>query len=626
MPQTINLIELFTERVFRIPDYQRGYAWKEKQLSELWEDLEEIYGENGEFKKHYTGTIFIKEIHPESNEKWFTAKYYDIVDGQQRLTTIVILIFELLKQTKTGYCERRKSDLLELFIAKNNLSGTSEVYKFGYSSENHNNKYLQNKIFENDKIILGKQFKNSYTENLLFAKNYFSKKILELNNNQKEELFEKIINSLQFDLRPIEIDLDVQSVFETMNNRGKPLTILEKLKNRLIYLCEKLKDSSTEDKELLRDKINEAWGSIFVSLAQNPNNVLDEDELLSAHLSLYKEPEQTTFSENETEIKLFCMFCNRPEKYKEEKLTYQTIENYILSLSEMAPIWYKIHFTIPIVQNILLLNGSKEVKILLTSLFLKIQDNDILHNILFLIEKLFFRNSVPGMNVVNINYDSAIHARDIYNGNDINNILLYLNEKISIPIDTEKVIDGFKWLFSYERGPKGFHRWSSLKYFLFKYENFLKEKYGESDDKLLFSSYNSTSIEHIMPQQYWDYWSKEIDDYAKRVKEDEKNYAIKVLLNSIGNLTILKNGKNSGLGNKSWQIKQKRFSTGSYSEIEISKYKHWNYENIKERGENIIKVLAKIIQNDFIFNEDEVKKILFDNNEIINTIYKGVKK
>ncbi len=46
----INLLELFNGKFFRIPDYQRGYAWEEKQLQELWDDIEEISIENGSYK------------------------------------------------------------------------------------------------------------------------------------------------------------------------------------------------------------------------------------------------------------------------------------------------------------------------------------------------------------------------------------------------------------------------------------------------------------------------------------------------------------------------------------------------------------------------------------------------
>ncbi len=68
-----NLSELFSQRIFRIPDYQRGYAWGEKQLSELWDDIDEIPLIEGELKKHYTGTIYLEETNPSIDEKWLSG-------------------------------------------------------------------------------------------------------------------------------------------------------------------------------------------------------------------------------------------------------------------------------------------------------------------------------------------------------------------------------------------------------------------------------------------------------------------------------------------------------------------------------------------------------------------------
>lgn len=94
----INLTDLFNTRIFRIPDYQRGYAWEDKQLNELWDDLDEIPTVNEELKKHYTGTIYLEETNPTETEKWLSGvKFYNVVDGQQRLTSISILLFELLR-------------------------------------------------------------------------------------------------------------------------------------------------------------------------------------------------------------------------------------------------------------------------------------------------------------------------------------------------------------------------------------------------------------------------------------------------------------------------------------------------------------------------------------------------
>jgi uncharacterized protein with ParB-like and HNH nuclease domain len=57
MEQNLNLSEVFSQRVFHIPDYQRGYAWENKELSALWDDLDETSDSNRELKQHYTGNM-----------------------------------------------------------------------------------------------------------------------------------------------------------------------------------------------------------------------------------------------------------------------------------------------------------------------------------------------------------------------------------------------------------------------------------------------------------------------------------------------------------------------------------------------------------------------------------------
>ena len=617
MSNTRNLLELFNNKVFRIPDYQRGYSWEDKQLSELWDDLDEI---NNEMKPHYTGTIFLEESKPLAEEEWLTSKFFNIIDGQQRLTTIIILIFEFLKQTDNGYCDMSKNELYDLFIAKKSLSKIAEVYKFSYQATNQNYNYLLKEIYEKEKTVIEMDRENFYTHNLSYAKDFFKKKIMELDNNQKEILFKKIISCLIFDERIIEKDLDVQAVFETMNNRGKPLTILEKLKNRLIYLNERL-DHHKDDKKVLRKKINDVWGIVYSSLAKNPDDVLDEDVFLSAHLSLYKKPQQgNVFSEKSAEEKLFQMFCNKPEKYNEETLNYEKINDYITSLSDLALVWHEIHNNSDLRRNILLLNGSKEVKILLSALMLRKLNMSELNTILMLIENVFFRNSIPGMWILDIEYHSAEKARDIYNGENLSDFITFLEDKNKSPINQQSVVDGFKGLFTYVTGNKGFHRWWGLKYFLFQYEEFLKTKFKETIERMPISVFYDTQIEHIMPQKPWEFWNNETEEYLSKFSDERKDHALKVLLNSLGNLTILLH-KNQPLGNKSWEYKREWFNTGSYNEYEISKNDYWDFSAIRKRGENMLEFLCNKINKDFKLEEELVKQILFNTDYIIKRVY-----
>src|ERR1700733_4351965 len=112
MEEPISLDSVFKEKIFRIPDYQRGYAWQRDQLKDFWEDLVNL----SEGRSHYTGVLTLKELPSkdvlkEDKEYWLVEdhsyKLYNIVDGQQRLTTFVIFLqafvdlFKGLPENKT---------------------------------------------------------------------------------------------------------------------------------------------------------------------------------------------------------------------------------------------------------------------------------------------------------------------------------------------------------------------------------------------------------------------------------------------------------------------------------------------------------------------------------------------
>lgn len=78
-------------------------------------------------------------------------------------------------------------------------------------------------------------------------------------------------------------DIDVYVTFETMNNRGKPLSNLELLKNRLIYVSTLL-NVADADKSRLRRDINECWKKIYHILGKSKERVLLDDEFLVTHL------------------------------------------------------------------------------------------------------------------------------------------------------------------------------------------------------------------------------------------------------------------------------------------------------------------------------------------------------
>lgn len=607
--------DIFANNFFRIPDYQRGYAWKkERQLEDLWEDIDDILKMNNDsFRPHYTGALSLKRI-PDarltSAEKKLAAggsNFYDIVDGQQRLTTILILLFVLYKKL-------RKSDLLDKYIR---TKGKYPVYKFKYSNSNGNNsKYLIKEIFE-DKNELSSE-KNVYTNNLSEAKMFFESKVEALSKKEANIIYSKTATALLFDIKIIGDGLEVQEIFETMNNRGKPLTILEKLKNRLLYLVNKTAIDNGDD---LSQKVNDSWGRVYSWLGKNENSMLDEDEFVSSHLTLLRAPADYSFSPKDAERKVFEMFCSRAQSYnlsyrrdqsenaaKEEKVSPEKIEKFAVDIADFVPYWYRVNF--PDISNpvdakilkILCMNSSKEMKLFLAQLVLMEKTNgDKVSVCLDKVIKILFRNRLPIPNIKD-ERTFANHARDLHmNKCTIENLNAELDDTLKNPILYNSLKDGFKNLFNHVYNPIGYYKWTGLKFFLFEYEEYIRKNMYPKEFKILnWDKFSETSIEHIMPKNWSCHWNDTMNNYleSRNFSPEEELYAKNTLINTLGNLTIIRDKKNSGLGDSAWCDKKNAYESGCYSEKQISSKKEWDpwsAVSIYERGKDMLKFLLEYI-------------------------------
>ena len=163
------LPEIFNKSIFRIPDYQRGYSWEKKQLEEMWNDIQNIDISNAGRSKarvHYTGLITVKRVEHSEALAWqestpilrrgYTPFY--VVDGQQRLTTIIILLTVILKKATELESELGKKSISFLDIGANKEIQEVYLYEqtqsknplisyfFGYSVDDPSNEYLKTKI------------------------------------------------------------------------------------------------------------------------------------------------------------------------------------------------------------------------------------------------------------------------------------------------------------------------------------------------------------------------------------------------------------------------------------------------------------------------------------------------
>ena len=234
--ELLSLSKIFSEAIFRIPDYQRGYAWQEKQIKDFWSDIQQL----AEGKNHYTGVLTLEPVDDEFYKRWdddlwiIQSKKYAplyVVDGQQRLTTAVLLMHGILDKIadddRLNFTSR--ADIRKKFIFESKDEGISRSYIFGYEKDNPSYEYLKREIFGETSEQHATLDDTIYTKNLRGAKKYFAELLAPMTIEEVEVIYTKLTQHLQFNIFYIEEELDVFVTFETMNNRGKLLLTCSRL-------------------------------------------------------------------------------------------------------------------------------------------------------------------------------------------------------------------------------------------------------------------------------------------------------------------------------------------------------------------------------------------------------------
>lgn len=660
MNDLLSLQKIFNEAIFRIPDYQRGYSWSNQQLEEFWSDLISLLP----LQEHYTGMISLKKLNPtdilRNTEKWNEEKWlveagysiYEIVDGQQRMTTLIILINEILGYCKDNNISEINSTLLseieEKYLFKSKPNNIIRTYKFGYEEDNPSYKYFRHVILgEPDNGAIEETF---YTLNLQNAKTFFKSKIcnlVETSGFEKiEEIYRKITLQLKFNMYYIADDFNVFVAFETMNNRGKRLSYLELLKNRLIYLST-LFDNDEDEKNKVREEINDTWREIYGYLGKNKNHPLSDDEFLQNHWMIYFGYQTRKIQGNQT-IPYYTFLLNKffiqqnidpnnmyipdlssliVDEESDDELDKETIENnvqelninddkqinlslyeikkYVNSLKDLIQYWYDMYFPndkypSEIRKYLFRLNelGHVNARPLITVLLSK---NNISDD-----EKIDCLKNIERFNLLHYRlngyfstYDNSVFynlARDLYYDNitikevmDVVNKIDYLSD--NNVIEVSGVLEKFRKLFKRD----GFYSWGTIKYLLYVYDisktQTLSEQRLDPTDYFKQDPKDSYSIEHIYPQKAVDeYWVKRFNMYS----EKERN----ALSSSLGNMLPLSKRINSKLQNYSFDTKKERYINGSRSEQLVADKNEWTPETILERG---LEILA------FVENEWNIK-------------------
>jgi len=286
LPCTMTDAEKFQRMItpsvkFNIPEYQRNYSWTKEEWDDLWRDLNNVLGQGDdglENKSHFYG-MFLFDV---------DDRDYRIIDGQQRITTAIILLNEI------------RYRLLEI-----GADHDAEIIREDYIKNRHGYKLTlgpdeDDQIFKDDILDCNniEQDIDTLSESpsqrrLLKAKEFFAEK---LNSKNKDFLI-----NLQQEINELEaMSYEVQSItravkiFETANDRGRNLTDLDKTKSFLmlqIYLNEdKENEKAIEDQiDLLQSRFGEMYRKIDAINDDEHWGSFSEDNIQRYHYILWDE-------------------------------------------------------------------------------------------------------------------------------------------------------------------------------------------------------------------------------------------------------------------------------------------------------------------------------------------------
>ncbi len=572
--ELLNLDGVVEKGVFEIPSYQRGYAWQMKQLENFWSDLEHVSKLENKF--HYMHSLTLRK-----SDDDFGDIDFEIIDGQQRLATSLILLGLLAKTTQN---KDPKYSLINLEpILSYKYYGLSEAFRA---------------ITEEEDL---EKFKTSfYAKNLISAYEFFKEKTSNITNPTLNKLLDALTKKMLFSVVELNDDrIDPFSSFETINNRGKDLSTLELFKNRLHFVAHKICDE--EDLENLQNEINDTYTRIYHDLRFFKDDHLES--FLKHFVAYYYGESGKKFKERllETEFDAYKKYDAYP--YDE----YEKINELLFYVSCSSKVWFFLHMP-----NDKELDKELEIEITpkMRDLLGKMQhlnalsDNAFLPLLLSLLtiqlavrsgsERHYTTKELEGLLEYLERFGFLIYG--VAGKNTAKNEWIRLAFKAiqacrfwgdKITIEDLPTLEknffkgehsGLKLLennINFNNAKKWYEWNKALNYLLYEYE-----LHHNPETTLNFDS-SIESIEHILPQ-------KPDQGYSAKEKSWAKNPHI---VHALGNLLLIPKNANSSLSNKPFDEKRKEYLKGSYSEKEVAKNASFGVAQIKERSEKLLDFL-----------------------------------
>ncbi|MGH1580555.1 GmrSD restriction endonuclease domain-containing protein [Helicobacter pylori] len=487
---------------FVIPIYQRLYSWKKEQCEQLWDDIIKIGG-NDKMNGHFIGSIlYVLDSNTHSNNTLL------IIDGQQRLTTITLLLIALRNHLS------EEVEILEKFSRK-------KVESYLINSNKDGDKKFRLILSESDKdtllFLIDKNKRKPSEPSVKIVENFelFEKWISE--NTDKLETIFKGLKKLMIVWISLEKGKDnPQLIFESMNSKGIELTQTDLIRNYIVMETEVKKQE---------DFYNQYWRAMEEDFKQNETlfkrfvkhyltikiGKIPNEKRVYGALKDYRQKEGIEIEDLLKDLQKYCgYFCQIAFKKEADKDLNKALSFLVdLEMDVIYPLLLELY-------------SDYSDGVLSKQDFIPI---------IYLTESYICRRAVCGLGT-----------------NSLNKVFPFVTKKINKDQYLESIKVHFGYLTEKQRFPNNdefkehfitidFYHFQKREYFLERLENF------ERKERVYAHEYTT---EHVMPQTLEEEWERDLGENFEAIHEK--------YLHTIGNLTLT--GYNQEYSNKSFQEKR----------------------------------------------------------------------
>ena len=549
--QDVPLIQLLDgAKQFVVPIFQRDYSWGTKHCQQLWNDILRV-GADPNSKAHFLGSV----VYIPAEDSQAAIPRWLVIDGQQRLTTVTLLLIALRDQLIA------EPSIDEVLVSPEEINDYYLLNRHGKGA--HKNKLTLRRADNNEltALLSGGAVESDAAETLRENYEFFRNRLVDVD---AKHVYAGISKLVVVDVSLKRGHDDPQMIFESLNSTGLDLTQADLIRNFVLMRL---------DDELQTRLYETYWRPIEIAFGSHYRS--EFDEFCRDYLTLMLKPSK--------QFKADSIYHHFREYFLSETRD-KSVENFLHELQRYAN--YYVRFRLGKETDELLAGPSTRLRKLVkvaSPLMLRLHDcheqNDQFNSRAFkeaieIIESYIFRRSVCDMQTRSLNQIFASLAYAIQNDDPLTSLKIALyrsGKKRRFPTDIE---------FCDALTTRDVYTMRHHFYLLDRLENDSKEKIDTS----------SFTVEHVLPQNQnlGASWREMLGSDWKTIQE--------TWLHRLGNLTLT--GYNSVYSDRSFTDKKTMEKGFDESPLRINHFiresTKWTVIEIEERGKRLSKQASKI--------------------------------